>query len=310
MAANKESEQVTSLTIIIPFLKETATELFEETLASVLEFRPAYADILVVNAAGYDDCWQISDEGVGFCHADPGCGLIEAINIGIQNAATEIVHPILCGGRVEEGWADVAMARFEKSNIAAVVPLVMEKIREDAPMRKRAGLVYVRSGEVTPYRGKKSLSAESRFAPTPGGAFFRREPLADLGGLEESLDPWFACVDAALLLWALNGRTVYEKDSHIVYEPNVLCPPDRTAWLTGQETLFWRWSDFGGAFKTKRLHAFRLWKEGLAALFHGERSQVRRAYRAGQIKSGLQARQKKIAAARAALIARRKNGSR
>lgn len=301
---------MTSLTIIIPFLKETATELFEETLASVLEYRPPFADILVVNAAGYDDCWQISDEGVGFCHADPSCGLIESINIGIQHSQTPFVHPILCGCRVEEGWADGVMARFEKPNVSAVVPMIQEEGEEKSAKQKRIGLAYLRSGEIVSLDEKTPFPAQSRFAPTLGGVFFRREPLIDLGLLDEDLDPRFVYVDMALLLNALGGKIVSEKNSRIIYERNGLIEPSRAEWITAQETLFWRWFDFGGGtFKTKRLHAFRLWKEGIAAFFRGERVLIRAAYKAGRIKTGARERKKKIASARTILLARRKGAA-
>ena len=91
-------KEVASLTIIIPLLEETDTDLFEATLVSILENRPEEDDILVVNAAGYENCYDLTqEEGVVFLPADPQTGLIDAINIGVQNSDTPFICPLLCG---------------------------------------------------------------------------------------------------------------------------------------------------------------------------------------------------------------------
>ena len=124
------------LTVIIPFPRNTATELLEETLASVLEFRPDSTDILVVNAAGYSDCYQIEDEGVRFCDVPPETSLVECVNTGVRLAKTPFVHPLLCGSTVDDGWTAGPMKRFETPEIACVIPVVTEGASETPNDRK------------------------------------------------------------------------------------------------------------------------------------------------------------------------------
>ena len=116
-------KEVASLTIIIPLLEETDTDLFEATLVSILENRPEEDDILVVNAAGYENCYDLTqEEGVVFISADPQTGLIDAINIGVQNSDTPFICPLLCGCEVAEDWARPALARLDDENTAVVIP--------------------------------------------------------------------------------------------------------------------------------------------------------------------------------------------
>ena len=49
-----------SLSIIVPFTGQT--ESFETTLASVLQNRPARAEVIVAHAGRYDDPWGLKDE--------------------------------------------------------------------------------------------------------------------------------------------------------------------------------------------------------------------------------------------------------
>lgn len=297
------------LTVIIPFPHQTPTERFEETCASVLEFRPEDAEILVVNAGGYDDCYQIGDEEVRFIHADPECSLIDCVNIGVREAAAPLVHPILCGATVEEGWTDGAVKRFEKPVVSAVIPIILQTVPETVSpngYRFRAGLVYTRSGKLFPIRRDSQVGGWNRVAPTMIGAFFRREALLDLGLFETSLAPPFAYADMTMLLDAIRQRTVLEPSSHIHYqEETIPDEPDRYRWLTEQEKLFWRWSDWGGRMKTGWLHRLRLWGESFAALRRGDRKLVGDAYRAGRDAAAESARKKIVDAAKRARLARR-----
>ena len=295
-----------SLTIIIPFLKNMETELLEETLVSVLANRPKDCDIIVVNAADYEDHWQIWEEGVVFCMADSDTGLMEAINIGIQNAQAPVVHIILCGCQVKEGWTQKAVVRFEQSNVAAVVPIVEVAGGQSAPNAIR-GTAYTRDGVILPLAGGKTQPPHSFLAPTVMGAFFRTDTLVDIGGFDTSLDPRFSFVDTALLLEAIKRKTVYEGESALSYETCPLLEPTLAERITAQETIFQRWVEFkGGVFLSKGAHRFRKWKEGLAALFNGTSSLVQNAYKVGAMKSAAGDRKKLVETATSNILARSK----
>lgn len=297
------------LTVIIPFPFRTPTELFEETCASVLEFRPDGAEILVVNAGGYDDCYQIGEEEVRFVHAEPESSLIDCINLGIREADAPLVHPILCGVTAEEGWTDGAIKRFEKPVVSAVIPLILQSVSESLSptgLRVRAGLVYARSGKLFPIRRDTPTAGWNRVVPTIGGAFFRREPLLDLGLFSPSFSATFAYADMTMLLDAIRQRTVIETSSRLHYQEDAFPgEPDRYAWLTEQERLFRRWDDWGGRTKNGWLHRFRLFAESWSALRHGDRGKVNAAYRAGRdAESSKAERLQAVANAKRARIAR------
>lgn len=300
---------MTSLTIIIPFLKETPTDLFEGTLLSILENRPENASVLVVNAAGYDNCYDISaDEGVDFLAVDPETSLIEAINIGVQHCETSVVHPILCGCQVEEGWADSAVLRFETPNVAAVIPTV-RIAAEDGTEQESCGAAFLPEGVLLPLSSRTRVPSKSIATPFAGGAFFRRETLLDLGLFEPKFG-LFAFADMAILIAKLKRTAVFEKNSFLTYSAETFPTPDRSEWITAQERLYRRFiGTFSGAFGLKRKHAFRLWKEKLAAAFGGAGSLVGEAYRRGSEPLGTKPVKAILSAARSAIIARRKKNA-
>ena len=100
---------VVQLSIVIPMSQ--CMEAFEATLASVLRNRPEHSEILVVSSGDYDDPYALSDE-VSFLATPPGTGLLTLINTGLRYAQGEIIHLLLCGAEVEEGWTESALQHF------------------------------------------------------------------------------------------------------------------------------------------------------------------------------------------------------
>ena len=296
MTANEARNKVTSLTIIIPFLKETSTDLFEGTLVSILENRPADAGVLVINAAEYDNRYGISaDDGVTFVPADSAISLIDAVNQGVQVAATPFVHPLLSGCQVEEGWTVPALARFADPSVASVIPAVRT---EGAASIFSRGLAFSPDGLLCRLTAETPIPANSIAAPFIDGAFFRRESVLSLG-LFLSAFGSFAYTDTALLLNALNQKTVFEKDSILLYGEGVIPELSRETWITAQEQLYQRWSDFFGS-EAKRIHGSRVRREKWSAFFHGTGSLIRGAYKKGQIPLPVPSRKKILAAAKSA----------
>ena len=260
---------MTSLTIIIPLLEDTDTDLFETTLVSILENRPEEDDILVVNAAGYENCYDLTqEEGVVFASADPSIGLIDAINFGVQNSNTPYVCPLLGGCEVAEGWASPALGRLSDENTAVVIPKT-EKITTTGRKLASFGYALRRDGVLLPLRSGK-LPAGTLAAPDMAGVFFRRRTLLDLGLFQPALGP-MAYADMALLCRELGQDVFFEPDSVLTYSAALfpaLSPNNR---LTAQEALFRRWA---GVWKERaQSHSWRLFKE---KLFGG--ADVRRAY--------------------------------
>ena len=283
---------MSSLTIIIPLLKETETELFEATLVSILENRPEEDDILVVNAAGYENCYDLTqEEGVIFCGADPETKLIDAVNIGVRHSDTPYICPILCGCAVGENWADSALLHFEDAATSVVIPKLLKTV---SPGRELAsfGHALTSDGVLVPLRSGK-LPAGSLPVPGMGGTFFRRRPVLDLGLFQPELGD-FALADMAFLIKQTGGQIDYEPDTVLSYDAAALPALSLSARLTAQETLYTRWSEvWTGA--ASGAHKFRLFKE---KLFGG--GSVRRAYAKAKEKRGVPAPNRLLAAARQA----------
>ena len=283
---------VSSLTIIIPLLKETDIELFEGTLVSILENRPEEDDILVVNAAGYENSYDLTQEdGVVFCTAGPETGLIDALNIGVRNSDTPFICPVLCGCSVGEDWADPALLHFEDDAVSAVIPK-LRKIVSPGRELNSFGHALTRDGVLVPLRSGK-LPAGSLPVPGMGGTFFRRRPVLDLGLFQPELGI-FALADMAFLIRQLGGRVDYEPNTVLAYDAAAFPALSQPARLTAQERLYTRWSEiWTGA--ASGAHGLRLFKE---KLFGG--GQVRRAYAKAKEKLNVPAPGRLLAAARQA----------
>ncbi len=133
------------LAIIIPYLGDVSA--LENTLASVLANRPEDTEIFVILLRPYEDPYDVKSE-VGLIDGDPRGGVVGAVNLGIQLASASLIHVLLCGTEVQEGWTEAAIARLANPRIAAVAPLVLDG---DVPGRiVAAGLAYHIGGAVVP----------------------------------------------------------------------------------------------------------------------------------------------------------------
>lgn len=298
---------MSELTVIIPYLAGTPTDYLEETLASILEFRPEGLEILVVNAGRYSDSYSIEEEGVRFLDADEELGEAECVNIGIFAATTPIVQTLLCGVSVEEGWTDAALGRFESEKIGAVIPAVIEQ-RDKTGEIRRFGWTYRRDGRIDAISAPGVFSKGICMAPTRYGAFFRRQPLVDFGGFESfPLD--FAGIDAVLLLDGLGFGTVCEPASRLFLDGAAAADPDILELLTFQEAIFRRWTDWRGRGKNLRLYRKRTFFAWLGGIFSARGKLLREGRAAGRTLGDENARKRKLLDAKRALSARRKQAA-
>lgn len=298
---------MSGLTVIIPYLPGTPTEHLEETLASVLEYRSEGVEILVVNAGRYSDSYSIEEEGVRFLAADEGLELAQYINLGVFAATTPIVQTLLCGVAVTEGWASTALKRFESPKIGVVIPRVVERVGEKGEI-SHAGWIYRRDGRILPAVEVERLPALARPAPCRYGAFFRRQPLVDLGGMEPfALD--FACIDAVLMLDALGFGAAAEPASRLVLDGTAAVTTEPGTFLMYEEALFRRWTDRGGRGKNLRLYRKRSFFEWLAAIFRGQGGLWSKAREKGRALGDENAKREKLLDAKRAMVARKTGGA-
>jgi hypothetical protein len=255
------------LSILIPFAE--ASEVFEDTLASILQNRPTDCEIVVVHRGRYDDPYNLRDE-VQFVESGSESDLLEMINHGIEEACGEIVHLVQSGVRVAEGWSDAAVARFLDQQVAAVSPVIVSG--EHGQQVLSAGVCYTASGTRL-LNGSGSLLGETRrllrrktVGPTLEAGFFRRSVLLALGGFASDAGVPLADVDLGLTIQALGLRCIVEPESvleRVVASESTSCSPSfRSGWQA--ERLFWQHAANSGWLSSLMMHPFSIAGEVLA----------------------------------------------
>lgn len=206
------------LSIVIPALGDTTR--LENGLVSVLENRPADAEVIVVLGSEYDDPYGLAGEEVRFVEAPARAGLAECANLGIIASRAPVVHLLGCGCEAAPGWADAALAHFADPRVAAVAPLVLEA--GTAPRRVlAAGVELDRAGRrLLAGRGAApdALGPAASFilGPAVFAAFYRVEALNRLGTpLEPSLGDCACDVDLALRLARVGYLALLEPAARI-----------------------------------------------------------------------------------------------
>ncbi|PQO35171.1 glycosyltransferase family 2 protein [Blastopirellula marina] len=172
------------LSIIIPALHDAA--LLEETMLSVLENRPANADVVVVHTGFYTDPYELAGE-VKFVEARSASSEADCWMVGAAATSGEIVHLLSSGVVAVAGWADGVRALFADPAVAAVSPALRVGDAIASIGVAADSLGYRR---YLPLEEGKSLVGPSRLA-----GFYRRtwlEPLlpaaAQLGDEAADLD--------------------------------------------------------------------------------------------------------------------------
>jgi hypothetical protein len=245
---------VSRLSIVIPCLGGAAE--FDGTLVSVLQNRPADCEVLVVHTEPYDDPYKLDGE-VRFVETKAD-SLVELLNIGIHEAAGEIVHVVSCELESCESWTKPALAHFDDPEVAAVSPLVLGADRETivaAGVRWSLGgarrLVHDRR-VASPGSGRLRATI---LGPTLAAAFYRRDVLAAIGGFDVSLGAELADVSLALSIQSLGRLHVCEPASQLVQRNNQPAAISGSFGSgRGAERLFWRHAAERGLAVSLALH--------------------------------------------------------
>ncbi len=250
-----------SLSIIIPCLGDAAE--FDGTLVSVLQHRPADCEVIVVHRLPYDDPYDLGDE-VRFLHW-PGASLVELLNAAIAEAEGEVLHLVGCGLEATEGWTAAACAHFDDPEVSAVAPVVFHADRQAIVS---AGIRWTVGGarrEVTDKRvltpGSGRLRAQI-IGPTLKAAFYRREVLTALDGLETAMGDDLADVACALALQDLDRLNVVEPTAQLIQVvPPTLATSKSLSRGRAQERLFWRAAAQRGLFLSLAAHGMTVLAE-------------------------------------------------
>jgi hypothetical protein len=232
---------VSRLSIIIPLWADN--ELFEDTLASVLQNRPSESEVLVVHSLPYDDPYGLQGE-VQFVPTGANAGRSRMINAGCHAARGEILHVLQPGILACDRWAEAALRPFDDPQVCAVAPLAVAA--EDAERIVAAGLRYTRGGRRLRHAVGGKLSKSPRVlrraicGPALFAGFYRRWIWEAIGGFCERLDVDSADIDFALSLQSLGYRSTLEPDS--VVRATAAVVDETASFGSGRdaERVFWR----------------------------------------------------------------------
>jgi len=249
---------VCRLSIIIPLWADN--DSFEDTLASVLQNRPAECEVIVVHSQVYDDPYDLAGE-VRFVPVPQDAGSSQMINAGCRASQGDIVHVLQPGVLATDGWTDSALASFRDLQVCAVAPILVDAADEDRIMA--AGLRYARGGRRVCHAAGAARSEDSRVllreivGPGLFAGFYRRWIWEAIGGFCERLDVDWADVDFALSLQALGYRAVLAADS-VVRTSSTAVPDVPLSFRSGRgaECVFWRHAAVNGLAASLVCHPF------------------------------------------------------
>jgi hypothetical protein len=252
---------VPRLAIVIPVLN--GLKKLEDTLVSVLANRPAGCEIIVVLNEPYDDPYQLRGE-VCFVDAARDACLVESICAGLAACRAPIVHILSCGMEVASGWCDVALPHFIDPGVAAVAPLVIERLERRTIIS--AGVSYRPSGETKRLGfGKPIGEALGEKEEIVGAdiiaAFYRRSALEAVGGLASAIGANAAGVDLTLALHFAGYRSVCEPKCKMYLSLEDVEGGRRVAGGRAAERLFWTWAPQIGTMRSISQHLLLVFEE-------------------------------------------------
>jgi GT2 family glycosyltransferase len=248
---------VSRLSIIIPLWADN--ELFEDTLASVLQNRPSDCEVLVVHSLPYDDPYGLKGE-VQFVQTPDNASPSRLVNAGCQASEGEILHVIQPGILACDRWTEAALMSFDDPQVCAVAPLTVAA--DDADRIVAAGLRYSRGGRRLRHGAGSKLSKSQRVfrraivGPALFAGFYRRWLWEAIGGFCERLDADWADMDFSLSLKSLGYRCALEPDSVVRAAAAVV--DDAASFGSGHdaERVFWRHAAAQGWLASLVLHPF------------------------------------------------------
>lgn len=198
--------------IIVPYMGDI--NLFDETLASILRYRPDGCQVVVAHDGCYANDHHLTNE-VDFAISSKA-QLIRLFNCGVRSATGEFIAFIRPGIELDESWhIPVAKAFHGDPNIGAVSPAIMSPLKPSrlvsAGVDKDFGYCRRLVGSNSSTAGRK-MRKFSPLGPTSWAAFYRRSVLEVVGTCDEQLDPVYLDLDLAMSINKLEYRCQFAPD--------------------------------------------------------------------------------------------------
>lgn len=195
--------------IIVPVSGKNSS--FEETLASVLRYRPENSQVIVAHCHEYDDPYGLGRE-VDFVQIRPardGDPLIAMFNAGVKTARGTLIGFLRPGVQLTENWETAIEQIFVNPEIAAVSPALVSLTNS---RRLIAAGIEAGSGfrrqlvGVNISRNSKDCAQLLPLGPTSWAAFYRKSYLVSLDDCDETLGSNYFDLDLALSFAALKFK--------------------------------------------------------------------------------------------------------
>lgn len=198
--------------IIVPFLGDL--QVFDDTLASVLRYRPANAQVIVAHDGMYQDRYGLSNE-LEFAVSGRKAQLIRLFNCGLRQANGEIVALLRPGVEVDENWHESIAQAFEDPNVGSVSPMIVSPLKLNrivaAGVTSELGFRRRLAG-LHSSTARRKLRTLSPLGPTSWAAFYRHSTLAQIGSCDEMLEPVYLDLDLALSIKTLGFKCAFASD--------------------------------------------------------------------------------------------------
>lgn len=200
------------ISIIVPFLDDP--RLFDDTLASVLRYRPSNSQVIVAHDGIYQDRHGLGNE-LEFAVSGRKAQLIRLFNCGRRQANGDIIALLRPGTEVDEGWHEPIVAALEDPHVGSVSPMITSPLR---PARMIAAGVTSEFGFRRQLAGRNCSTARRRLrnmsplGPTSWAAFYRKSTLDKIGSCDEMLEPVYLDLDLALAIKTLGFKCAFTPD--------------------------------------------------------------------------------------------------
>lgn len=208
--------------IIVPVLGDR--RLLDDTLASVLRYRPPTCQIVVVHDGTYDDPYGLEGE-IDLVSTSQRSELIRLFNCGLDQANGDLVALIRPGIELDESWNHPVEAAFENPRVGSVTPIMVTPAQPtmlvSAGVTKGFGFrrqIVGSQKRLAP----RTLRRMTPLGPTSWAAFYRRSALDQLGAVDDQLDSHYLDLELALGLASLGYQNALCDDCIVNVERAML----------------------------------------------------------------------------------------
>lgn len=194
-------------TIAIPLVAEATISAFEETLASVLEYRTEACEILVLQTVPYSDPWNTSEDGVEFLSAPRKTSLSSLLNLAMMRSRGEIVLLLQAGMELNRRSLVTAAEAFEyNETLGWLVPAIISPDNEHQ-IQSLGNFYRKRDGAFLTFRRSEIAREENNaitLVPHQSAGYFRRRAWETVGGLAGDLSLPISYADLVLRMEQLS----------------------------------------------------------------------------------------------------------